>query len=53
MGADDQDPRDDNPDEDPDKAPETPLDEPAAPQVQDPPPEPARKGPYVVRPAGH
>ena len=50
MGADDQDPRDDNPDDDPDKAPETPLDEPAPPQVQDPPPEPARKGPYVVRP---
>ncbi len=32
-----------------DKAPETPLDEPRPPRVQDPPPEPDKKGPYVVR----
>jgi len=35
----------------PDEAPETPPDEPRPPRVQDPPPEPARKGPYVVRAA--
>ena len=43
----------DRPDErdegDPDEAPETPLDEPRPPRVQDPPPEPDPKGPYVVR----
>jgi general stress protein YciG len=32
-----------------DEAPETPLDEPRPPRVQDPPPEPDPKGPYVVR----
>ncbi len=34
--------------EDGDQAPETPLDEPRPPRVQDPPPEPDPKGPYVV-----
>jgi hypothetical protein len=29
-------------------APETPLDEPQPPRVQDPPPQPAQKGPYTV-----
>jgi hypothetical protein len=41
----------DDPDEDDkgsDKAPETPLDEPRPPRVQDPPPQPGQKGPYVV-----
>jgi hypothetical protein len=31
-----------------DEAPETPLDEPRPPRVQDPPPQPDQKGPYVV-----
>ena len=31
-----------------DEAPETPLDEPRPPRVQDPPPQPDTKGPYVV-----
>ena len=44
MRADDEDPRD----KDPDEAPETPLDEPRPPQVQDPPPDADPKGPYVV-----
>jgi hypothetical protein len=35
-------------DNDPDEAPETPLDEPRPPRVQDPPPQPDQKGPYVV-----
>ena len=35
-------------DRQPDEAPETPLDEPRPPLVRDPPPEPDRKGPYVV-----
>lgn len=35
--------------DDPGEAPETPLDEPRPPRVQDPPPEPDTKGPYVVR----
>ena len=39
-----QDPRDNDEDE----APETPLDEPRPARVQDPPPQPDRKGPYVV-----
>ena len=39
----------DDPDSDPDQTPETPLDEPRPPRVQDPPPQPDRKGPYVVR----
>ena len=32
-----------------DQTPETPLDEPRPPRVQDPPPQPGQKGPYVVR----
>ena len=36
-------------DNDGDEAPETPLDEPRPPRVQDPPPQPDQKGPYVVR----
>jgi hypothetical protein len=39
-------------DKDSDEAPETPLDEPRPPRVQDPPPEPGDKGPYVVRAVG-
>jgi hypothetical protein len=39
----------DNPDDDDDETPETPLDEPRPPRVQDPPPQPDTKGPYVVR----
>jgi hypothetical protein len=35
-------------DPDKDEAPETPLDEPRPPRVQDPPPQPDQKGPYVV-----
>jgi hypothetical protein len=35
-------------DNDADEAPETPLDEPRPPRVQDPPPQPDQKGPYVV-----
>jgi hypothetical protein len=35
-------------DDDPEPTPETPTDEPRPPRVQDPPPEPGRKGPYVV-----
>jgi len=45
-------PSPDEPDErdkDSDEAPETPLDEPRPPRVQDPPPQPGDKGPYVVR----
>jgi hypothetical protein len=40
---------DDERDQEPDEAPETPLDEPRPPRVQDPPPQPDQKGPYVVR----
>jgi len=36
-------------DEDSDEAPETPLDEPRPPRVEDPPPQPDQKGPYVVQ----
>src|SRR5437773_523931 len=36
----------------PDEAPETPLDEPRPPQVQDSPPQPSRKGRYVVHAGG-
>ena len=43
---------DDERDPDPDEAPETPLDEQRPPQVQDPPPQPNQKGPYVVHAAG-
>jgi hypothetical protein len=32
-----------------DQTPEMPLDEPRPPRVQDPPPQPDQKGPYVVR----
>jgi hypothetical protein len=32
-----------------DQTPETPLDEPRPPRVQDPPPQPDQRGPYVVR----
>ena len=39
-------------DDDGDEAPETPLDEPRPPRVQDPPPQPDTKGPYVVRALG-
>ena len=39
-------------DKDSDEAPETPLDEPRPPRVQDPPPQPEQKGPYVVRAQG-
>ena len=39
-------------DKESDEAPETPLDEPRPPRVQDPPPEPERQGPYVVRAQG-
>jgi hypothetical protein len=39
----------DKDDDDSDEAPETPLDEPRPPRVQDPPPQPGQKGPYVVR----
>jgi len=39
----------DDRDEDSDEAPETPLDEPRPPRVEDPPPQPDQKGPYVVR----
>jgi hypothetical protein len=35
-------------DKDGNGAPETPLDEPQPPRVQDPPPQPAQKGPYTV-----
>src|SRR5258706_8365911 len=37
---------------DPDNARETPLDEPRPPKVQDPPPQPSQKGPYVVHAGG-
>ena len=42
----------DGKDKDSDEAPETPLDEPRPPRVQDPPPQPGEKGPYVVRTVG-
>ena len=41
------DPGDEERDGDPDEAPETPPDEPRPPRVDDP-PQPERKGPYVV-----
>ena len=43
------DPNEQDRDTDTDEAPETPLDEPRPPHVQDPPPQPDQKGPYVVR----
>ena len=48
MGADAPDPRDKTPEDKTPEAPETPLDEPRPPHVEDPPPEPDWKGPYVV-----
>jgi hypothetical protein len=49
VPATDDDPRDDDPENrEPDKAPDTPLDEPRPPEVQDPPSEPGRKGPFIV-----
>ena len=39
-------------DTDPDEGPETPLDEPRPPKIQDPPPQPSQKGPYVVQAGG-
>jgi hypothetical protein len=48
MGADAPDPRNKTPDDKLPEAPETPLDEPRPPRVDDPPPEPDRKGPYTV-----
>lgn len=44
----DRDSDDRDPPEPDDETPETPLDEPRPPRVQDPPPEPGKKGPYVV-----
>jgi general stress protein YciG len=38
-------------DRDPGKAPDTPPDEPKPPRIEDPPPQPAEKGPYTVTPA--
>jgi uncharacterized protein len=49
MGATVDDPTGKDRDEDGDHAPETPLDEPRPPRVQDPPPQPDPKGPYVVQ----
>jgi hypothetical protein len=45
---------DEQPDHDPngDQAPVTPLDEPRPPRIQDPPAQPAPKGPYVVQTRG-
>ena len=43
---------DDERDSDRDEAPETPLDEPHPPRIQDPPPQPDQKGPYVVYAGG-
>ena len=37
-----------HPDEDDNEAPETPLDEPRPPRIQNPPPQPDPKHPYVV-----
>ncbi len=42
----------DDPEKDSDETPETPLDEPRPPRIQDPPPQPDPKGPYVVRSQG-
>ena len=43
---------DDDRDSDKDEAPETPLDEPRPQKIQDPPPQPSQKGPYVVYAGG-
>jgi hypothetical protein len=45
--ADDQ--KDQERDHDTDDTPETPPDEPRPPRIEDPPPQPDQKGPYVVR----
>jgi hypothetical protein len=37
------------PEKDDDEAPETPLDEPRPPRIEDPPPQPDPKHPYVVK----
>jgi hypothetical protein len=50
FGPSPEDPDDD--DKDSDDAPEMPLDEPRPPRVQEPPPQPGQKGPYVVRAYG-
>jgi hypothetical protein len=49
LAVDGRDKRNDDRDDDSDEAPETPLDEPRPPRVQDPPPQPDTKGPYVVQ----
>ena len=49
MDPDSPDPHDKRPGDEPEEAPETPLDEPRPSEVRDPPPEPDRKGPFVVR----
>ena len=53
MSADQREPRDDDAPGDPGEAPETPLDEPRPPRIQDPPPQPDPKGPFVVHPVTH
>jgi hypothetical protein len=42
------DPRDGG-DQDPDRVPETPPDEPTPPRIEEPPPQPEPRGPYVVK----
>jgi hypothetical protein len=49
LALDERDKRDGDRDDDSNEAPETPLDEPRPPRVQDPPPQPDTKGPYVVQ----
>jgi len=49
VATDADEPNDDERDHDTDDTPETPLDEPRPPRIQDPPPQPDEKGPYVVR----
>jgi hypothetical protein len=48
TGALPDDPDDKERDKETDETPETPPDEPRPPRVQDPPPQPDTKGPYVV-----
>ena len=48
LALDERDKRNGDGDDDSNEAPETPLDEPRPPRVQDPPPQPDTKGPYVV-----
>jgi len=52
VSEDQPDSRDKHPSDEPDEAPETPLDEPRPPRVEDPPPQPGSKGPYVVHSRG-